>query len=158
MKIRNILLAAVCSLAASSFAAHRAAADEVLYDGTGFLRGTQSFAETFNLPSAGTLMVTLSNVAWPAQLASLNLVLSSTNGILGPEMGAGMSAFTVASGGNVTAQWFGTAQGALDTGVYSMRIEFLPSGGTPVPLPPSFALLLSGLAWLLWRRRELRAI
>jgi hypothetical protein len=154
MKICNLLLASICTLAASSIFSPRAVADQVLADGSGFLRGTQSFAETFNLPTAGTLTVTLTNVAWPEQLASLNLVLSSTNGILGPEMGTGMSQFIIGSGGNVTAQWFGTAQGPLDAGVYSMKIEFLPAGGIAVPLPTTIILFLSGLGLLAWQRRS----
>ena len=131
----------------------RANADTVLYDGSGFMRGTQSFSDTFNLTAPGTLTVTLSNVAWPQQLASLNFLLSSANGTMGPEMSAGTYTFAVAAGGNVFAQWFGTAQGPLDAGVYSLKIDFQPLGGTTVPLPTSVVLLLSGLAWLLWRRR-----
>jgi hypothetical protein len=66
-------------------------------------------------------------------------------------MSAGTSTFNVASG-NITAQWFGTAAtGGLDTGAYSLEIQFTPT--SPVPLPTSFALLLSGLALLIWQRR-----
>jgi len=122
----------------------RANADTVLYDGSGFMRGTQSFSDTFNLTAPGTLTVTLSNVAWPQQLASLNFLLSSANGTMGPEMSAGTYTFAVAAGGNVFAQWFGTAQGPLDAGVYSLKIDFQPLGGTTVPLPTSVVLLLSG--------------
>lgn len=153
MKLRHLMAATIACFGAVILPQAAARADTVLYDGTGFLLGTQSFAESFNLPSAGTLTVTLSNVAWPEQLASLNLVLSSANGILGPEMGSGTSTFYVSAGGDVTAHWFGTAQGPLDAGVYSMQIDFQPSAGTPVPLPASIALLLSGLSLLLWQRR-----
>jgi len=131
----------------------RANADTVLYDGSGFMRGTQSFSDTFNLTGPGTLTVTLSNVAWPQQLASLNFLLSSANGKMGPEMGAGTYTFAVLAGGNVFAQWFGTAQGPLDAGVYSLKIDFLSQGGIAVPLPASVALLLSGLVLLLWQGR-----
>jgi hypothetical protein len=132
----------------------RASADTVLYDGAGFLQGTESFAQTFNLTAPGTLTVTLSNIAWPQQLASLNFLLSSANGMMGPEMGTGTYTFAVVAGGNVFAQWFGTAQGPLNTGVYSLKIDFQPqAGGMPVPLPASVVLLLSGLALLWWQRR-----
>ena len=151
MRQRMAVLIAALGTAILPLAAARA--DSVLYDSAGFLRGTESFAQTFNLPSAGTLTVTLSNIAWPEQLASLNLLLSSSSGMLGPEMGTGTSTFSIAAGGNITAQWFGTAQGALDAGVYSMVIAFQPEVGTPVPLPASIVLLFSGLCLLLWKRR-----
>jgi hypothetical protein len=131
----------------------RANADTVLYDGAGFMTGTQSFSDTFNLTAPGTLTVTLTNVAWPQQLASLNFLLSTDNGMMGPEVGAGTYTYNITTSGNVFAQWFGTAQGPLNAGVYALKIDFQPqAGGTPVPLPASAVLLLSGLA-VLWQRR-----
>jgi hypothetical protein len=130
-----------------------ARADTVLYNGTGFVVGTQSFVQSFDLPSPGTLTVTLTNVAWPQELASLNMLLSSTGGAMGPEMAAGTSTFSVKEG-DVFAQWFGTAQGPLDAGVFSMKIDFNPAGQTVVPLPTSIALFVSGLALLIWQRRQ----
>jgi hypothetical protein len=131
-----------------------ARADTVLYDGTGFVVGTQSFVQSFNLASPGTLTVTLTNVAWPEELASLNMLLSSPSGTMGPEMGAGTSSFAVDKSGDVFAQWFGTAQGPLDAGVFSMKIAFTPAGSAVVPLPTSIALFVSGLALLVWQRRQ----
>jgi hypothetical protein len=134
--------------------ASRSQAEEVLFDGVGFLQGTQSFSDSFALPSPGTLTVTMANVAWPQQLASLNFLVTSPSGAMGPEMGTGTYTFNVGAG-NVSAQWFGTAQGALNTGVYSMEIQYQPSvsSGNPVPLPTSIALFVSGLALLIWQRR-----
>lgn len=127
-------------------------ADEVIYDGSAFMQGTQSFQQTFNLISAGTLTVTLTNQTWPTQLANLSLLLSTASGPVGPSMGAGTESFQVGAG-LITAQWFGTAQGPLDTGVYSLAIQFAPSMA-PVPLPASAVLLLSGLGLLLLQRRR----
>ncbi len=154
MKIRNILLAAVGALACWSLSPRQADASQVLFNGVGFMQGTQTFTDSFRLSSPGTLTVTLGNVNWPQPLASLNLLLSSPNGALGPEMGAGTSTFNVKSG-DVFAQWFGTAQGGLNAGVYSLEVQFQPntSTGNPVPLPTSIALLLSGMGLLLWQRR-----
>ena len=98
--------------------------------------------------------MTLTNVAWPEELASLNLVVGTAQGLLGPEMGAGSQSFDITSGGKIFAQWFGTAQGPLDVGVYSMKIMFRPAGETAVPLPASVALLASGLILLVWQRRH----
>jgi len=153
VKMRQRMALLIVVLGATILPLAAARADSVLYDSAGFLRGTASFAQTFNLPSAGTLTVTLSNIAWPEQLASLNLVMSSPAGMLGPEMGAGTATFNVAAGGDITAQWFGTAQGPLDAGVYSMVIAFQPEAVTPVPLPASIVLLFSALCLLLWQRR-----
>jgi hypothetical protein len=148
------LAATIAVVTAAICAPTPARADTVLYDGTGFLEGTQSFVQSFNLPSAGTLTVTLSNVAWPEQLANLNILLSSADGMLGPLMSSGTETFNIAAGGNVYAQWFGTAQGPLNAGVFALKIDFAPSA-TVVPLPASISLFLSGLALLLlWQRRS----
>jgi hypothetical protein len=127
-------------------------ADEVIYDGSAFITGTVSNAETFNLISAGTLTVTLTNQTWPVQLANLSLSVSTANGPVGPSMAPGTETFQVGAG-LITAQWFGTAQGSLDTGVYSLSIDFAPTIA-PVPLPASAGLLLSGLCLLLFQRRS----
>lgn len=153
MHIRQLIAMGLLVLAAWALPVSPASADTVLYDGSAFMTGTQSFSDAFNLTGPGTLTVTLTNVAWPEKLASLNFLLSSANGMMGPEMGAGTYSYNVAAGGNVFAQWFGTAQGPLNAGVYSLKIDFQPLGGTPVPLPTSVALLLSGLALLLWQGR-----
>ncbi|HWX30845.1 MAG TPA: hypothetical protein VNZ53_25835 [Steroidobacteraceae bacterium] len=152
MKVRNIFSAGIMLVAAIAGIGSAGAA-QVLYDGSGFVQGQQSFVQSFNISGPGTLTVTLSNVAWPEQLASLNMVLGTTSGLLGPEMGAGTETFKV-TGGRVFAQWFGVAQGPLDLGVYSMNIVFQSSGVTPVPLPASIALLASGLLLLGWQRRH----
>jgi hypothetical protein len=153
MKLRNILLAGAY-LAGTLLGIGSARAAEVIFDGTGFLQGQQSFTDAFSVSGPGTLSVTLDNVSWPEQLSSLNLVLGTANGLLGPEMGAGSESFKINSGGKVFAQWFGTAQGPMDVGVYSMKIMFTPAGQLAVPLPASAALLASGLALLVWQRRH----
>ena len=152
MKLRNILSAGVAVVALVA-GIGSADASQIIYAGSGFMVGQQSFSDSFNVSGPGTLTVTLTNVPWPEQLASLNLVLGTANGLLGPEMGAGTETFDV-TGGRVFAQWFGTAQGPLDAGVYSMSIVFNPSGIMPVPLPASVALLASGLILLGWQRRQ----
>jgi len=68
-------------------------------------------------------------------------------------VGTGVSTFVVKDAQEVFAQWFGTAQGPLDAGVFSMKIDFQPNVGV-VPLPTSIVLLLSGLALLVWQCRE----
>lgn len=153
MKIRRWSMALMGALALGSLNMPSAQAANVIYSGTGFIQGTQTFTDSFSVATPGTVTVTLGNVAWPAPMASLNLLLTSASGALGPTMGAGTQSYNVAAG-NVFAQWFGTAGGPLNTGVYSLEIDFQPSaGGNPVPLPTSIVLLLSGVGLLIWQRR-----
>jgi len=153
VKICKTWFLSLCGIA--WLAAGSAGASEVIYDGTGFIRGQQSGMESFSVSGPGTLTVALTNVAWPEQLGSLNMVVRTAGGVLGPEMSAGTESFAL-TGGEVFAQWFGAAQGPLDVGVYGLKIEFQPSGVLPVPLPTSVVLLASGLALLIWQRRHRR--
>ena len=154
MNIRHLLGLTVCLLGAA--AARTAAASEVLYDGSGFLSGQQSFVQSFNITGPGTLTVSLTNVDWPQQLASLNMVLSSGSGsLLGPEMGAGTDSFHV-DGGLVYAQWFGTAQGPLDTGLYSLNVQFMPSVRCRCRCRRRSRCCCPGWALLAWQRRGRR--
>lgn len=155
MSARSSLTVLILLAGALAGAAEPAAASQVLYDSTGFVVGQQSFRDSFAVSGPGTLTVTLTNMSWPEQLASLNMLVSTPQlGSLGPWTGAGSDTYLL-SGGPVTVQWFGTAQGPLDAGVYGMEIQFQPNG-TIVPLPTSIALLLSGLCLIAWQRRSRR--
>jgi hypothetical protein len=160
MKIRSGFLVLAGALACWSMGSNPARADQVLYSGVGFMQGTQTLTDSFTLSSPGTLTVSLANIGWPQPLSSLSLLLTSAGGtVLGQESAPGNAPFSVDSqmfnvqAGNITAQWFGTAQGSLSTGVYGLEIQFQPGAGTTVPLPTSIALLLSGLGLLIWQRR-----
>jgi hypothetical protein len=156
MSIRRTLIPMIMSTGVLGGAADPAAASQILYDSVGFMVGQQSFSDTFSVGGPGTLTVSLTDIAWPDQLASLNMVVSTPKGLLGPEVGAGTESYSL-NGGPVTVQWFGTAQGPLDAGVYGMNIQFQSNGTTSVPLPTSIALFLSGIGLLAWQRRSRRA-
>ena len=130
----------------------RATADTVLYDSSGFIEGAQAFTQSFDIKSAGTLTVTLSDVPWLDTVADLNCFLSTSTKVLGPSMGAGTESMQVGPG-MVYAHWSGDAAGAYGLGVVGIKVDFTPSV-SPVPLPRTAVLLLSGLALLsVWRRR-----
>jgi MYXO-CTERM domain-containing protein len=125
----------------------------VLYDSSGFIQGQQSFVQGFDLTSAGTVTVTLSNIPWLDTISGLDCFLSTANGAIGGSMSAGTESFDVGPG-MLYAHWFGDARGAFGLGVYGLNIVFQASGQTPVPLPTSLILLLSGLGMLWgWQRR-----
>jgi len=150
MRISAILMAilgfaVLCGVPVSS-----ASASQVVFDSSGFIVGQQTLTDTFSVSGPGTLTVTLTDMAWPVALASLDMTIGTTQGLLGPEMGVGTDTYQV-TGGEVFAQWFGTAQGPLDAGVYGLKIEFTP---VPVPLPTSILLLVSALGLLIWQRRD----
>ena len=153
MKIQQLLAASTCALGLWAASAADAKASEVLYDVIGFFSGQQSFENSFTLSGPGTLTVTVTDFAWPTPLSQLDFVVSNTQSLLGPEMGAGTASYKITGAQNVFVQMFGTAQGPLDTGVYGLDIQWTPAV-TAVPLPASVALLLSGLAVLGWQRRQ----
>src|SRR5271167_1986217 len=99
MRFSQLLAATLLPVCGWTMSAPAAHADTVLYDGSGFMLGTQSFVKSFDLSSPGMLTVTLIDVAWPEQLASLNMLLSSSEGAMGPEMGTGTSTFDVKAAG-----------------------------------------------------------
>src|SRR5271165_1742141 len=149
MRIKDALAWSLLAAAAFAASSGTARASEVLYDASGFVQGQQSFVDSFYVSGPSTLTITLSNIAWPRALANLDLLLSNANGAIAPEMGAGTESFQI-TGGQYFAQWFGVAQGPLDVGVYGIEITSQPT--TPVPLPASLSLLLSGLSYLWFLR------
>jgi hypothetical protein len=131
-----------------------AQADTVLYDSAGFIQGQQSFVQSFDITTAGTLTVTLSNIPWLDTIADLNCFLTTATGVLGSSMGVGTESMSVQPG-MIYAHWFGDANGQYGVGVYGVKIMFQPNGITTVALPPSLVLLLSGMGVLLgWQRRK----
>jgi hypothetical protein len=130
-----------------------AQADTVLYNSAGFIQGQQSFVQSFDITTAGTLTVTLSNIPWLDTIADLNGFLSTANGVLGKPMGVGTESISVQPG-MIYAHWFGDADGTYGVGVYGVKVMFQPNGMPAVALPRSLLLLLSGLGVLFgWQRR-----
>jgi hypothetical protein len=152
MNLRKMLIQ-VFSLIAACAAAGSGQASQVVFDGVGFLQGQQVLSQSFTAASGGELTLTLQDFAWPQSFANLDVSVSSPSGLLGPTMGAGTETFALTAGEKVVTQWWGTAQGPLDAGVYGLDMTFQPNGAT-VPIPTAVLLLASGLALLGWQRRQ----
>jgi hypothetical protein len=151
VKFRHLVTAAIASIGAWVLPLGTAQADSVLYDSTGYLQGQQSFVESFNIATPGTLTVSLANIPWLDTIAGLSFFVSSPSSLIGSTMGAGSQTMNVAPG-TIYAHWFGDANGAYGLGVFSVNISFVPNASV-VPLPASLLLLLSGLGILFgWQR------
>jgi hypothetical protein len=117
----------------------------------------QSNVYSFTAPGAGTLYVALQDIVWPAPLSSLGMSVNSASGVLGTMNVAGEIDLTLASGGTYYLDVSGKAGGALDVGLYSVSVNFVPQGA--VPLPGTLGLVLGGLLALgaarwWWMRNE----
>jgi hypothetical protein len=154
MRLQTIIPGFLIALTAITIPIAAARADTVMYDGTTFVEGQQSFVQSFNISGPGTLTVTLATISWLDVISNLTGFVTTDSGVLGSTMSAGTESFQVDSG-TLYAHWFGNAQGSFGIGVLGVKIEFQPSVVTPVPLPASLLLLLSGLGVLFgWQRRE----
>jgi hypothetical protein len=133
------------------FSASRA--DTVLYDAASFIEGEQSFTQSFNITSPGTLTVSITDIAWLDIVSDLNCFMSTAGSLLNPTGNSGGSETFSVGTGPIYAHWFGNAAGSYDLGVIGVKISFQPTA-MPVPLPASLVLLLSGLGVLFgWQRR-----
>jgi hypothetical protein len=157
MQLRNFVAATVL-ICAAFVPMGSVRADTVLYNNAGFIQGSQSFVDSFNITTPGTLTISFSGVAWLDTLTNLNLFMTTASGRLGGSMGAGTESMQVGPG-TIYAHWFGDAAGQYGIGVYSLDITFQPQATSSVPLPGSSILLLSGLALMYawqWRRGNRR--
>lgn len=155
MKLRALLAAAALLLSAWIMPAE-ARADTLIYDGISLFSGQQSFTQSFTVTTAGTLTFSLSTISWLDTVSDLSGFLSTTSGEIGSTIGAGTESVSVAAG-TYYAHWFGDAQGTYNLGVVGLKINFQPV--TPVSLPASLVLMLSGLGLLFgWQSRRVSGL
>ena len=145
-------LAAILIIGTWAVATGGARADAVLYDQAGLIQGQQSFVQSFDITSPGTLTVSLSSIPWLDTIADLTCFLTTSSGLVGGSMTSGIETVNVEPG-MIYAHWFGDAAGVFGVGAYGLKVEFQPNSAA-VPLPASLVLLISGLGILFgWQIR-----
>jgi hypothetical protein len=136
-------------------------ADSVLLSQSTMVVGTESTTDSFVAPTAGTVTVSLSSFGWAAPLSALSFSASSATQVLASWSGTGVTSdtatFNVAAG-SYFANIMATASGAMDMGLYSLRMTFSPNSTPPVPLPSSGWLLLTGMFVLAGLARAVRPL
>jgi hypothetical protein len=126
----------------------------VLVAQSGLVMGTLSESIPLSAPSAGTVDVTLSDLAWPTKLSSLSFSATTATGVLAsgslPESSSNYQTTFSVTGPvafyvhiTAAAQSLGLT-GLPSLGLYAEQIGFTPQG-VPVPLPASGWLLLVGI-------------
>ena len=125
-------------------------ADTIVYDSVGFIQGSQSFVDTFNIAAPGTLTISLTDVPWLDTISNLSFFLTSASGTFGSPMNGGSESMNIGAG-TFYAHWFGEADGQFQLGAYAIKISFQPEFSA-VPLPSSLILTLSGLGLLFGRQ------
>lgn len=125
---------------------------EILLVSTPLVQGSLASATPFSVPGAGTVTAILSDLDWPARLASLTFAATTPTSVLASLNGPGQVSFNVSGPGVYSAVVGAVASPTsfLGLGWYSMTVDFAPA----VPLPASVWLLLSGLGCLAAARRS----
>ena len=112
----------------------------MVYEDVGFISGTGSASDSFQISSPGSYQVTLTDFEFPAEFEELDLAITSSGQSYGTFSGPGVYSFDVTSPGWYWANIAGNAGGSLDLGLYGIQIQSLAT-----PLPASLLLLASAL-------------
>jgi hypothetical protein len=100
------------------------------------------------LPSTGELFITVTDLAFPVNFASLDFSVSEPGVTLVPLQSAGTVSLSITQPETLFADLYWTTQGIYNTGLYNITATFLPESVTAVPLPGSASLLMLGLMLL----------
>lgn len=119
--------------------------------------GTNMQVTEFVSSQAGTVTLTLGQVAWGELLETLSTTISFTGRDDLHLDSYGQSIFNVAQNERFTTAIYAVAAGVYKFGAYRFDLQFTPSVGQ-VPLPAAGWMLLSGIAALAARSRRRRAI
>jgi hypothetical protein len=118
----------------------------VLYSAPQMVQGTQAYGTPLQIPGAGELTLTLSDLQFPKAFAALTFTVSDAQMALTGPTGAGTLSLNLTGPATLYADVFATAaQSASDSGLYSLTATFLGQSPAPVPLPASGALFAGAL-------------
>lgn len=152
MNIRSVLLltALASMVGISKVPAATLGADDgtpsVIYSQSSLMQGNSASVTTLNLPGAGELFLTLTDLAFPTNFSSLDFSLSSSNTDLVGLADPGTLKMSVTGPETLYADVFATAAADGGAGLYNLTGTFLPTN--PVPLPTGGLLLASGVLLL----------
>lgn len=158
MKLKSYAVAALLALSAAVLPCGAARADTVMYDSSDFVQGAQSYLQSLDITTPGTLTLTLSGVPWLDIVNDTSGFLTSASGLIPSTSPSDIQSFSGSETWNVStgtfyAHWFGKADGTNDLGVLCAKIVFTP-GASTVALPATWLLLLSGLVVLARLKRR----
>jgi hypothetical protein len=106
-----------------------------LYSGSKLVLGDSASVVDLSIPAAGVLSLTWTDLAFSAQLSSLDLWLSDGTKSLDASQGDGSLTMTFSGPTMLYASIFAAAQGSMDVGLYHVAATFTPAVAA-VPLPP----------------------
>jgi hypothetical protein len=159
LSLKSALLAPV-ALTALSVAPHARADSIDVFTESKLVDGAYAKSEQFSTSSAGTMTVTLQNTGWASPLTALSFSANSATQVLASFSAVGLTSdtaqFQINSAGTYFASIMATAGGDMGLGLFSFKMTFSPT--SPVPLPSTGWLLLTGLFALIGLARVARPV
>ena len=130
----------------------------LIFDASVLVQGDSATVDPLQIPGAGELFLTLTDLDFPSPFAALSLsIADAAGGSLATSAGAGTLTLEVSGPMTLYADVFTTPQGSTDLGLYNISATFVSA--TPVRLPASGLLLAAivGPGALLLRAARRRA-
>jgi hypothetical protein len=159
MKLRrpNQICLAAGVLCLSMSSAHAAMITTPLYETTTLVSAPTITVTQLDLTSAGTLQISLNDLAWPELAQSLSFSLSTPTSVIERQSTSGTTptlfSYEVTGPMTLFASVYAAPRATARAALYHMNISF--TSVAPVPLPAGVWLLLSGLAGLSAMSRKL---